>query len=108
MLAIHTLTQEITNKDTNNYCFVMKAFTGSELWALLCWHAGVKAQVASIEQATFETPKKVEAPMVVVTGASGGIDKAISLSLGRAGCNVHTYIIAYLIHAITMAVCTHL
>jgi len=54
----------------------------------LCHVAGVKAQVASIEQATAETPKKVEAPVAVVTGASRGIGKAIALSLGRAGCKV--------------------
>lgn len=54
----------------------------------LCHVPGVKAQVASIEQATAETPKKVEAPVAVVTGASRGIGKAIALSLGRAGCKV--------------------
>jgi len=54
----------------------------------LCHVPGVKAQVTSIEQATAETPKKVESPVAVVTGASRGIGKAIALSLGRAGCKV--------------------
>ncbi|GLJ25033.1 hypothetical protein SUGI_0479100 [Cryptomeria japonica] len=49
---------------------------------------GVKAQVASVEQPTIETPKVVEAPVAVVTGSSRGIGKAIALALGRAGCKV--------------------
>ncbi|XP_010531635.1 PREDICTED: 3-oxoacyl-[acyl-carrier-protein] reductase 4-like [Tarenaya hassleriana] len=48
----------------------------------------VKAQVASAEQSAPGADQKVESPVVVVTGASRGIGKAIALSLGKAGCKV--------------------
>ncbi|XP_010531360.1 PREDICTED: 3-oxoacyl-[acyl-carrier-protein] reductase 4 [Tarenaya hassleriana] len=48
----------------------------------------VKAQVATAEQSTPGAVQKAESPVVVVTGASRGIGKAIALSLGKAGCKV--------------------
>ncbi|KAI3872890.1 hypothetical protein MKX03_029932 [Papaver bracteatum] len=51
--------------------------------------SGVRAQVtAAVEVATVEVAKDVESPVVIVTGASRGIGKAIALSLGKAGCKV--------------------
>uniref|UniRef100_A0A3P6F813 3-oxoacyl-[acyl-carrier-protein] reductase n=1 Tax=Brassica oleracea TaxID=3712 RepID=A0A3P6F813_BRAOL len=45
-------------------------------------------QATAVEQSTGEAVPKVESPVVVVTGASRGIGKAIALSLGKAGCKV--------------------
>lgn len=58
-------------------------------------HAGVRAQVATIEQASAASAQTVEAPVVVVTGASRGIGKAIALALGKAGCKVSSLSFPY-------------
>ncbi|CAA7023595.1 unnamed protein product [Microthlaspi erraticum] len=48
----------------------------------------VKAQATAVEESIGEAAQKVESPVVVVTGASRGIGKAIALSLGKQGCKV--------------------
>ncbi|ONK78475.1 uncharacterized protein A4U43_C02F19160 [Asparagus officinalis] len=49
---------------------------------------GVRTHVAAVAQATVEETPKVEAPIVIITGASRGIGKAIGLAMGKAGCKV--------------------
>ena len=46
---------------------------------------GVRTHVVAVEQAVVQNATKLEAPVVVVTGASRGIRKAIALTLGEAG-----------------------
>ncbi|KAL6899878.1 hypothetical protein ACP4OV_006536 [Aristida adscensionis] len=50
--------------------------------------SGVRTHVAAVEQAVVQDTTKVEAPVVIVTGASRGIGKATALAFGRAGCKV--------------------
>ncbi|KAH1072840.1 hypothetical protein J1N35_025168 [Gossypium stocksii] len=52
--------------------------------------SGVKAQVATVEQASIEAAQNVEAPIAIVTGASRGIGKAVALALGKARCKEQT------------------
>ena len=44
---------------------------------------------------------RLEAPVVVVTGASRGIGRAIAVALGNAGCKVLFRLLPYLANAIT-------
>ncbi|KAK9926697.1 hypothetical protein M0R45_023911 [Rubus argutus] len=52
--------------------------------------SGVRAQSVAVQQLSAATDQnsKVEAPVVIVTGASRGIGKAVALALGKSGCKV--------------------
>jgi len=49
---------------------------------------GVRTHVAAVEQAVAKDATKLDAPVVIVTGASRGIGKAVALALGKARCKV--------------------
>lgn len=55
--------------------------------------AGIRAEVAVVENVGSEAAQNVEAPVVVVTGASRGIGKAIALALGKSGCKVDFFLL---------------
>jgi len=59
---------------------------------------GVRTHVVAVEQAVVQNATKLEAPVVVVTGASRGIGKDIALTLGEAGCKVSSFF-SFLEHA---------
>ncbi|XP_057811108.1 3-oxoacyl-[acyl-carrier-protein] reductase 4-like [Salvia miltiorrhiza] len=50
--------------------------------------SGLKAEASTVENIGSEAAQTVESPVVVVTGASRGIGKAIALALGKCGCKV--------------------
>ncbi|KAL1539273.1 3-oxoacyl-[acyl-carrier-protein] reductase, chloroplastic [Salvia divinorum] len=50
--------------------------------------SGIRAEASTIENIGSEAARNVESPVVVVTGASRGIGKAIALALGKSGCKV--------------------
>lgn len=52
---------------------------------------GVRTYVAAVEQAVAQDATKLDAPVVIVTGASRGIGKATALALGKAGCKVSSF-----------------
>ena len=62
-------------------------------------YVGVRTHVAVVEQAVVQDATELEGPVVVVTGASRGIGKAVALALGKAGCKV-SYLSVLNIHSI--------
>ncbi|KAG0494961.1 hypothetical protein HPP92_005955 [Vanilla planifolia] len=50
--------------------------------------SGVKPQAVAVEHADVSQSLMAETPVVIVTGASRGIGKAVALAMGHAGCKV--------------------
>ena len=67
---------------------------------------GVRTHVAAIEQIVVQATAELEGPVVVVTGASRGIGKAVALALGKAGCKV-SYLSVPIFHSLLVTSSIH-
>ncbi|XP_056162810.1 3-oxoacyl-[acyl-carrier-protein] reductase, chloroplastic-like [Syzygium oleosum] len=71
------------------FCCVLLCLCNPSTLAFMWSARGVRAQVATVEKVSTEGVQSVESPVVIVTGASRGIGKAMALSLDKAGCKVN-------------------